>query len=90
MNPKQTGKTSKRFSPDQYARLESEAASPYRGLRKFIYASCGASGAIGAFVFFAQLLAGKGAFETTLANLALQVGIVTLMVWLFRRDRQKD
>ncbi|CAN1213449.1 DUF3493 domain-containing protein [Tumidithrix helvetica PCC 7403] len=88
MNSKQLGKPSKRFTSEQYAKLKAEAASPYRGLRKFIYATCGASGAIGAFVFFTQLLAGRGEFETTLGNLALQMGVVALMVWLFRLERK--
>lgn len=41
-----------RLSPEQYARLKAEMAAPYRGLRKFIYIACGASGMIGVFVFF--------------------------------------
>jgi hypothetical protein len=87
--PNRASKSSRQYTSAQYARLKSEASSPYRGLRKFIYASCGASGAIGAFVFFTQLLAGKGELELTLGNLALQIGIVTLMVVLFRVDREK-
>ncbi|MEE3717505.1 DUF3493 domain-containing protein [Tumidithrix elongata RA019] len=88
INLKPLGKSSQRFTSKQYAKLKAEATSPYRGLRKFIYATCGASGAIGAFVFFAQLLAGRGEFETTLGNLALQIGIVALMVGLFRLERK--
>lgn len=79
-----------RLNPKQYAHLKAEIAAPYRGLRQFIYISIGASGFIGAFVFFFQLLAGKN-IETTLPNFALQIGIVALMVFLWRweQNRQK-
>jgi branched-subunit amino acid ABC-type transport system permease component len=73
---------------ERYARLKAEALAPYRGLRKFIYFAFGASGMIGAFIFFTQLLAGENANEV-LPNLALQIGVVALMVWLFRIDRDK-
>lgn len=78
------GKTS--LSPEKYARLKAEAAAPYRGLRKFVYGVCGASGAIGAFVFLTQLLAGREV-GSALPNFALQVGVVALMVWLFRLEK---
>jgi Flp pilus assembly protein TadB len=74
---------------DRYARLRAEATAPYRGLRKFIYAAFATSGLIGAFVFFFQLLAGRDV-EAALPNLALQIGVVALMIWLFRIDRQKN
>jgi hypothetical protein len=73
---------------DRYARLRAEAIAPYRGLRKFIYFAFGASGMIGAFIFLIQLLAGQNASEV-MPNLALQIGVVALMVWLFRVDRPK-
>jgi hypothetical protein len=72
--------------PNLKERLKAEAASPYRGLRKFIYISVGASGFIGAFVFFFQILAGKN-LDQTIPNLALQVGIVALMVVLWRWEQ---
>jgi hypothetical protein len=72
-----------------YARLKEESIAPYRGLRKFIYLSFGASGLIGAFIFLTQILAGREV-EAALPNLALQVGVVALMVWLFRIDRSKN
>ena len=78
-----------KFSPEKYARLKAEAAAPYRGLRKFIYFGFGASGFIGAFIFLAQLAAGKDVV-TTLPNFALQVGVVALMVWLFRWEQSKE
>lgn len=74
------------LSPEKYAKLRAEAKAPYRGLRKFIYLTFGASGFIGAVVFVAQLAAGNEV-STALPNLGLQVGIVALMVWLFRIDK---
>ncbi|WP_353931198.1 DUF3493 domain-containing protein [Okeanomitos corallinicola TIOX110] len=68
-------------------RLKAEAAAPYRGLRKFIYIGVGASGFIGAFVFFFQLLAGRN-IETALPNFALQTGIIALMVFLWRWEQK--
>lgn len=73
------------LSPEKYARLKAEARAPYRGLRKFVYVTFGASGAIGAFIFFLKLLAGQQV-SSNLPNLALQVGLVALMVWLFRLE----
>ena len=72
--------------PELYARLKQEAQAPYRGLRKFIYVAFGASGFIGAVVFLAQLLSGQD-IGGSFANFALQIGVVALMVWLFRIDR---
>ena len=84
--PTPKDRSGKRFTPEQYGRLKAEAAAPYRGLRKFIYFTFGASGLIGAFIFFTQLLAGRDV-DAALPNLALQVGVVALMVFLFRWDR---
>lgn len=77
----------KRFTNEQYDRLKAEAAAPYRGLRRFIYIAFGASGFVGALIFLAQLAAGNQA-DAPLANLALQVGVVALMVFLFRLDKE--
>jgi hypothetical protein len=74
-----------KLSPEKYARLKAEAQAPYKGFRKFIYLGLGASGLIGAMIFFLQLLAGRGSI-TGLSNFALQVGVVALMIWLFRRE----
>ncbi len=76
------------MSPERYARLMAEAKAPYRGLRKFVYGSVGASGAIGAFVFLAQTLAGRD-LAAALPNLLLQVGIVAGMVFLFRLESRQ-
>ena len=78
----------KRSDPEKYARLKAEAAAPYRGLRKFVYLSFGLSGAIGGIVFLAQTLAGRD-LEAAVPNLALQIGVVALMVWLFRLESRK-
>lgn len=80
---------SPRLDPEKYARLKAEAKNPYRGLRQFLYLGLGASGFIGAVVFLAQLAAGRDV-STALPNFALQIGVVTLMVWLFRRDKQGE
>ncbi|MBD2774877.1 DUF3493 domain-containing protein [Iningainema tapete] len=76
-----------RIKPEQYARLKAEMKAPYRGLRKFIYLVCGASGSIGAFIFFTQLLAGRNV-DSVLPNLALQVGVVALMVFLWLLEQR--
>lgn len=76
----------KRFTSEQYARLKAEAAAPYRGLRKFVYVACGASGLIGGVIFLAQLAAGRDV-ANALPNFALQVGVVALMIFLFRLEK---
>ncbi len=89
-NSKQKSKLNrKRLSPEKYARLKAEAKAPYRGLRKFIYVAFGASGFIGGFIFLAQLAAGREV-ATALPNLALQLGIVALMIWLFRLEQRAE
>ena len=80
---------SKGLSPEKYARLRAEAKAPYKGLRKFVYFSFGASGLIGAFIFLTQLLAGRDV-GSALPNLALQIGVVALMVGLFRWENRDD
>lgn len=74
---------------ETYARLKAEAIAPYRGLRKFVYVAFAASGTIGGFIFFFKLLAGDTTVDT-LPNFALQVGIVALMVWLFRLESKQE
>ena len=86
-NPK--NRSDNRFTPEQYARLKAEAAAPYRGLRKFVYFACGASGFIGAFIFLAQLVAGRNV-NAALPNFALQVGVVALMIFLFRLEQRQS
>lgn len=72
-----------------YARLKAEAAAPYRGLRRFMYVAFAGSGAIGGFIFLTQLLAGRGESDT-LPNLALQAGVVALMIWLLRLENKAE
>jgi len=75
------------LTPEQYARLRAEAATPYRGLRLFTYLAFAASGTIGAFIFLMQILAGHNV-TNLLPNLALQLGVVALMIWLFRLENR--
>ena len=77
------------IDPELWSRLQAEAKSPFRGLRQFVYVSCALSGAIGGVVFFFKLLAGKD-LEATIPNLALQIGVVALMVFLLRIDKAKS
>lgn len=76
------------MSPERYARLVAEAKAPYKGLRQFIYGAVGISGAIGAFVFSMQILSGRD-LEQALPNLAVQMGVIGLMVLFFRLESRK-
>lgn len=78
-----------RLKSEQYARLKAEIVAPYKGLRQFVYIACGASGFIGAFIFFFQLLAGRD-INNALPNFALQVGIVALMIFLWRWEQNRQ
>lgn len=79
----------KETDPEAYARLKAEAMAPYRGLRKFIYVAFGLSGFIGGFIFFTQLIAGQNVAEV-LPNLAIQVGVVGLMIFLFQLENKAE
>ena len=78
-----------KLNSEQYARLKRESKSPYRGLRVFIYIAFAGSGFIGAVIFFARLVAGNGELEANLGNFTLQIGVLALMLWLYRLDRSK-
>ena len=80
-------KSSPKLDPEKYAALRAEAKAPYKGLRKFFYIAFAASGFVGALVFLAQLAAGKDV-TTALPNLALQIGVVALMIFLFRLENK--
>lgn len=82
-----SSKPARQLDPEQYARLKAEAKAPYRGLRQFVYVACGASGLIGGLIFLTQILAGRQVADA-LPNFALQVGVVALMVWLFRLEQR--
>ncbi|MEO1394554.1 MAG: DUF3493 domain-containing protein [Cyanobacteria bacterium J06634_5] len=85
-----SGRPPNGMSQARYDKLVAESKAPYKGLRKFLYASFGASGAIGGFVFFTKILAGRDIAQS-LPNLALQLGVVALMIFLFRwEDRNKE
>jgi Low psii accumulation1 / Rep27 len=76
------------IDPELWTRLQAEAKSPFRGLRQFVYVSCAISGAVGGVVFLFKLLAGRD-LEATIPNLAIQIGVVAVMLWLLKIDRSK-
>jgi Low psii accumulation1 / Rep27 len=84
--PTQSSAQKQGLSPEKYARLKAEAKAPYKGVRKFFYLAFGASGFIGGFIFFFKVLAGRD-LAHSLPNLALQVGVVALVVWLYRLEK---
>ncbi len=87
--PRRTPTKPPGMDDETFARLKAEAIAPYRGLRRFIYGAFAASGAIGGFVFLAQLLAGQNVQEA-LPNFALQLGVVALMIWLIRLENKAE
>ncbi len=90
LSPEELARAKKNnLTPEKYARLRAEAKAPYRGFRKFFYVAFGASGLIGAFIFLAKLAAGQD-LAANLSNFALQIGVIALMVFLFRVDKPKD
>ncbi|MGK7889122.1 MAG: DUF3493 domain-containing protein [Leptolyngbyaceae cyanobacterium] len=74
------------MSRDRYARLRAEAKAPYRILRQLIYIAFAASGFIGALVFLSEVVTAHN-MASALPNLALQLGVLALMIWLLRIDR---
>ncbi len=78
-----------KLNSDQQKRLRLEAKSPYRGLRIFIYIALAGSGFIGAVIFLARLIASNGELEANLGSFALQVGVIALMIWLYRIDKAR-
>jgi len=84
LSPEELARAKKNnLTPEKYARLRAEAKAPYKGLRKTLYGAFGASGLIGAFVFLAKIATGQN-LETNVPNFFLQIGVVALMVFLFR------
>ena len=77
------------IDPELYRRLKAEAKSPYRGLRQFVYVSCLASGAVGGVIFLIKVAVGRD-LDTNIPNLAIQAGVVAVMVWLLKVDRSKE
>jgi hypothetical protein len=76
------------LEPHLYDRLRAESKAPYRYLRKFVYLAFGISGLLGAMIFLTQIAAQRDVSEA-LPNLGIQIGVVALMVFLFRWDSQK-
>ncbi len=85
-NPENRPSNHSSLPPEKYARLKAEAQAPYKGLRLFFYIAFGASGFMGAVVYLAKLASGH-IDRATLPNFALQLGVVALMVWLFRLEQ---
>lgn len=84
-NPKTTSQKPVRppgMSQEKFDRLVGEVQSPFKGLRKVIYGAVGASGLVGAFIFFTQLLAGRNV-NSAISNLAVQLGVIGIVVFLF-------
>jgi Low psii accumulation1 / Rep27 len=82
-----SSKNPRNLTPEQYQRLTAEIAAPYRPLRQLVYVACGASGFIGGLIFLARIAAGREV-SSALPNFALQVGVVALMVLLFRWEQR--
>lgn len=77
------------MSTEKYARLRAEAKAPYRGLRRVVYLTVGASGAIGAFIMITQGLAGRATADLGV-NLLIQFGVLGtagLLLWLESRGQ---
>jgi hypothetical protein len=47
------------------------------------------SGFIGAIIFLARLIAGNGELEANLGSFGLQIGVLALMFYLYRIDRNQ-
>ena len=78
-----------KIPPDKYARLRAEAKAPYRGLRKFLYFGFGASGLLGALTFLARIAAGQD-LARDVSSFALQIGVVALMIFLFKLESNQE
>jgi len=78
----------KQLSPELIKRLKAETKKPYRGLRKFFYLAFGISGFLGALIFLLKLLSGNSN-SSTIPNLALQLGVIALMIFLFRLENKE-
>jgi hypothetical protein len=73
----------------QQVKVLAQILAPYRSLRLWIYGVAGISGSIGGLIFGLQVLAGRE-ISTALPNLGLQVGIVSLCVWLWRWEKKRQ
>ncbi len=80
--------TSPNSQDEARARLRAEAQAPFRGLRHFFYLAFAASGGLGAFIFALKFLAGEP-LATVGPNLLLQLGVVALMIRVWRWDQAR-
>ncbi|WP_299411326.1 DUF3493 domain-containing protein [Acaryochloris sp. IP29b_bin.148] len=87
--PEQPKPSRSSLNDAQLQQLRAELKAPYRGVRQFFYVAFAGSALVGAVVFFFQVLAGQD-IATTLPNLMLQLGILTLMLWLLWLERSKS
>ncbi|BAC91737.1 DUF3493 domain-containing protein [Gloeobacter violaceus] len=71
------------------ASLRVESRHPWRKLRLGLYLAFGASGVVGFFVAFFRVLAGRE-LPVSLTNLAVQSGVIALMVFLWRLETRKE
>ncbi len=71
------------------AMLRTEARYPFRKLRLGIYIAFGVSGVVGFVVSFFRVIAGRE-LPNSLVNLAIQTGLIALMVFLWRIEARKD
>jgi Low psii accumulation1 / Rep27 len=78
----------KDIDPELYKRLKAEAKSPFKGLRQFFYLAFAGSGFIGGVVFLARLIAGRD-LANTIPSLALQLGVIALMIALYKNERRE-
>ncbi len=88
VKPNPEKRSLKQVNPELYARLKAEAATPYRSLRQFIYFAFAASGFIGGMIFLTKIIAGKD-IENSFPNFALQLGVVALMIGLWRWEKNR-
>jgi Low psii accumulation1 / Rep27 len=79
----------RKLDPALRKRLKAEVKSPGRGFRKVFYGAFAASALVGSFIFGLRLLSGT-ADSNTLSNLALQLGILGLMVGLLKIENRAD
>lgn len=80
---------SRKLDPELRERLIAEAKTPGRGFRKVFYGAFAASALVGSFVFGLRLLGGTGD-SNTFPSLALQLGILGLMIGLLRLESRPD
>lgn len=73
--------------PSKYAFLKAEVKSPYRGLRRFFYIAFAGSGAVGGLIALLRLIAQRGDSVSNWQNLAIQISVTALMVWLWQKDK---